>query len=118
MKKVLIVDDSKFMRKLLKRLVEKGDYQIIAEASNGQEAIEKLQEFSPDITLLDITLPCMSGLEILKKIKEQDPSSKVVICSSLSYESLVDESEGLGANGFIVKPYFDKLLSTLDQISS
>lgn len=118
MKKVLIVDDSKFMRKLLKKIVEKGDYQVISEASNGHEAIEKFQEYSPDITLTDITLPTISGLEILKKIKKLEPNSKVVICSSLSFDSLVNDSKALGANAFIVKPNFDNLLSTLDQISS
>ncbi|MGE8080969.1 response regulator [Peribacillus loiseleuriae] len=118
MKSVLLVDDSKFMRTILRKLINGKDYFVLSEASNGFEAVEQYVYYRPDIVIMDITMPNMNGLEALKSIIEKDPQAKVVMCSALGQQYLINESLKLGAKGFIIKPYFDNILYTLQKIVS
>ena len=70
MAKILIVDDSRTSRKILRGLLEEAGHEIVAEAQDGRDGVDKYKEFNPDITTLDITMPVMDGLEALTKIKE------------------------------------------------
>lgn len=115
---VLIADDSKFMRQLLKRTLAKGDYRVIAEAENGCEAVSLFKETSPDIVLLDLTMPCKNGIDALKEIKLNDPNAQVVICSSMGQSRLIIEALNYGAKDFIVKPYFNELIPALNKLVS
>ncbi|MCM3404930.1 response regulator [Cytobacillus oceanisediminis] len=114
--KVLIADDSTFMRQLLRRTLAKGNYQVIAEASDGCEAISLFKEVSPDIVLLDLTMPCKDGLSVLKEIKILDPNAIVVICSSMGQSKIIVEALNYGARDFIVKPNFNELIPTLNNL--
>ena len=105
MAKVLVVDDAAFMRLSIKQLLEQHGHKMIAEAADGAEAIERFKEYKPDITILDITMPRLSGLEALKEIKNLDPRAKVVICSALGQQEQLARAIELGANDFIVKPF-------------
>lgn len=99
--KILIVDDSKFMRNVLLDILSKGNHDLI-EAENGKIALEKYQAEKPDIVLLDIIMPEMDGMEVLKKIGQQ---AKVIVISAVGQEKMVEEAKSLGALNYIVKPF-------------
>ena len=112
-KTVLIADDSKFMRTLLKDMLEKSMFTVLTEAKDGYEAIIKYKVFSPDIVLLDMTMPKVNGLDALKEIQAYDPAATVIMCSALGPRSLITEALHYGAKDFIIKPYFERLIPTL-----
>jgi two-component system chemotaxis response regulator CheY len=117
LKKVLITDDSIMIREALKTILVKNNYQIIGEAVNGIEAINKYRELKPDIVTMDINMPEMDGITALKKIRELDPDCKIVVISTLGQESYVREAILSGAKGFIVKPpQEDIIIKTLNKI--
>ena len=101
----MIVDDAIFMRMKLKDILEKNGYEVVAEAQNGADAIEKYKTEKPDIVTMDITMPEMNGIEALQKIKKIDPSAKVIMCSAMGQQAMVMEAIQSGALDFIVKPF-------------
>jgi two-component system chemotaxis response regulator CheY len=105
MARILVVDDAAFMRKMVTDALTKGGHEVIGEAGNGAEAVERYQSLKPDLTTLDITMPEKDGLSALKDIMALDPSAKVIMCSALGQESKVLESIKLGAKDFVVKPF-------------
>jgi two-component system chemotaxis response regulator CheY len=107
MPKILVVDDAAFMRMNVKNILSGEGYEDIIEAENGEMAVKKYKEENPDLVTLDITMPEMDGIEALKKIKENDPDAKVIMCSAMGQQSMVIEAVEVGAEDFIVKP-FDK----------
>ncbi|HSR03277.1 MAG TPA: response regulator [Proteiniclasticum sp.] len=104
-KRIMIVDDAIFMRMKLKDILEKNGYEVVAEAQNGADAIEKYKTEKPDIVTMDITMPEMNGIEALQKIKKIDPSAKVIMCSAMGQQAMVMEAIQSGALDFIVKPF-------------
>lgn len=118
-KRVLIVDDAAFMRIKLKDILEKNNYEVVGEAENGIEAIEKYKEVSPDIVTMDITMPEMDGVEALKEIKAFDPNAKVLMCSAMGQQSMVMDAIRTGAVDFIVKPFdTERVIHALDKVSN
>ena len=105
MARVLVVDDAAFMRKMLTDTLGKAGHEVVGEASNGQEGVEKFQALRPDLTTLDITMPEKDGLAALREILSFDPAARVIMCSALGQESKVLESVKAGARDFIVKPF-------------
>ena len=105
MARVLVVDDAAFMRKMVTDALSGGGHEIVGEAGNGAEAVQRYQELRPDVMTLDITMPEKDGLAALKEIIAVDPGAKVVMCSALGQESKVLESIKLGAKDFVVKPF-------------
>jgi two-component system chemotaxis response regulator CheY len=105
---VLIADDLKFIKLVLRELVEKAGFRVVGEASNGEEAVELYQEKRPDVVLMDITMPKMDGLAALKQILKFDPQAKIIMCSALGQQSLIVQALQLGAKDFIVKPFRDE----------
>ena len=105
MARVLVVDDAVFMRRMVSDALSQGGHEVIGEAANGAEAIERFQELRPEVTTLDITMPELDGISALKKILEIDPAARVVMCSALGQESKVLESIKAGAKDFVVKPF-------------
>lgn len=103
--RVLVVDDAMFMRMMLKEILSKNGYEVVGEAGNGREAIEKYIELRPDLVLLDITMPEMDGITALKEIKHIDPQAVVVVCSAMGQQAMVIEAIQNGALDFIVKPF-------------
>lgn len=117
MKTVLVVDDMLFMRMALKSILEKNGFSVIGNAENGVEAVKMYMECAPDLVTMDITMPEMSGLEALKKIKEYDQDAKVIMVSAMGQERFVKEAIMNGANYFIVKPFKEaKVLETLNKV--
>lgn len=105
MSRVLIVDDTAFMRLSIRTMLEKHGFEVVAEAENGKQAIQKYFECNPDIVTMDITMPEMSGIQALIEIKKKAPRAKIVIVSALGQEALVKEAIINGAVSFIVKPF-------------
>lgn len=117
MKKILIVDDATFMRTLIRSILEKNGYEVVAEASNGLEAIVKYKQLKPDIVTMDITMPEMSGIEALKQIIKIDSTAKVIMLSAMGQEVMVKEAIISGAKSFIVKPFTEiNLLKAIAQM--
>lgn len=116
--KVLIVDDAMFMRSMIKDiLTNSGKFDVIGEASNGQEAIEVYKKKQPDVVTMDIVMPVMDGIEATKEILKVNPTAKIVMVSALGQEPLVIESIAAGARDFVVKPFSpEKVLKVLDQV--
>jgi len=105
MARVLVVDDAAFMRKMLGDTLAQGGHEIVGEAANGNEAVERYQALRPEITTLDITMPEKDGITALREILGIDPSARVVMCSALGQEAKVLESIRAGARDFVVKPF-------------
>lgn len=104
-KKVLIVDDTAFMRMMLKDIFTKNGYEVVGEAENGADGIEKYKQLKPDVVTMDITMPEMDGIEALKAIKGLDANAIVVMCSAMGQQAMVVQAIQNGARDFIVKPF-------------
>ncbi len=116
-KKVLICDDAAFMRMMIKDILTKNGYEIAGEAENGQKAVEKYGETSPDLVLMDITMPEMDGIQALKKIRESDSGASVIMCSAMGQQAMVIEAIQSGAKDFIVKPFqADRVLEAVKKV--
>lgn len=105
MAKILIVDDSRTSRKMLRNILESNGHEIIDEAVNGQEGVQKFQALKPDVVTLDITMPVVDGVEALKMIKTLDPESKVVMVTAAGQKNKMIECIKAGANEFLTKPF-------------
>ena len=116
MARVLVVDDAAFMRKMVSDALTKGGHEVVGEAGNGVEAIERFQELKPEVMTLDITMPEKDGLSALREIIALDPAARVVMCAALGQESKVLESIKLGAKDFVVKPFqADRVLDAVSK---
>lgn len=104
-KKILVCDDAAFMRMMVKDILTKNGYEVIGEAVNGQDAIAKYKELSPDLTTMDITMPEMDGIQALKEIRSFDANASIIMCSAMGQQAMVIESIQAGAKDFIVKPF-------------
>ena len=112
--RILVVDDLSFMRGLIRDILSSGGHETVAEASDGREALLLRRAWKPDLTLMDISMPRMDGLEALRRIKEEDPEAVVVMCSSLGDSQRILEAIRLGAADFVVKPFRkERLLSAV-----
>lgn len=104
-KTVLIVDDTAFMRKMLGDMLRKNGYDVVGEAANGQEGVDKYKELNPDVTTMDITMPEKNGIEALTEIRAHDPEAIVIMCSAMGQQHMVQTAMEAGATDFIVKPF-------------
>ncbi|HHT87974.1 MAG TPA: response regulator [Clostridiales bacterium] len=105
MAKILIVDDSKTSRRILKNILEANGHTVIGEAINGKEAVDKFKELKPDITTMDITMPVMDGLEALKKIMGVDKDARVVMVTAAGQKTKMVDAVKHGAVEFLTKPF-------------
>jgi two-component system, chemotaxis family, chemotaxis protein CheY len=107
-KRILIVDDSFYMRTMLKNMLTDAGYDVVGEAANGQQALEMAVATTPDLITLDVILPDNTGLDVLKGIRQQQPDAKVVMCSAVGQETIVNEAIENGALAYIVKPFSEE----------
>jgi two-component system chemotaxis response regulator CheY len=117
MKRVLIADDASFMRQMIRDIIEPEGFEVVGEASDGMEVVEKYKKLRPDVVMMDIVMPKRSGIDAVKAIKAEDAGARVVMCSALGQDALVSEALQAGARDFIVKPFKpDAVLSTLTRV--
>ena len=107
-KRILIVDDSFYMRTMLKNMLTDAGYDVVGEAANGAQALEMAVATNPDLITLDVILPDNTGLDVLKGIRAQQPDAKVVMCSAVGQETIVNEAIESGALAYIVKPFSEE----------
>ncbi len=116
--RVMVVDDALFMRNMLKDIFVRAGHDVIAEAENGEIALELYRELKPDLVTMDIVMPKKSGIEALQEIMAADASACVVMVSALGQDSLVLEAVESGAKDFIVKPFKEeKVLEIISRIT-
>lgn len=112
MKKVMTVEDDNDTRKVIKLILEKEGYKII-EARDGKECLKKLKKETPDLILMDIMMPCMSGWDTITKIKKNKKWNKIKICFLSVVEASKERKKALvesGVQGYIMKPFEKKQL--------
>ncbi|GBF72010.1 response regulator [Paenibacillus sp. 598K] len=103
--RILIVDDAAFMRMMIRDILTKNGYEVVGEAQDGAQAVEKYKELKPDLITMDITMPEMDGISALKEIKKMDGNAKVIMCSAMGQQAMVIDAIQAGAKDFIVKPF-------------
>jgi len=109
-KRALVVDDSMLMRKMIDDVLTDGGWEVVGEAVNGQEAVEKYEQLRPDAVTLDIVMPGTDGLYALDRILQFDPDAKLVVISALNQTKLISDAVRKGAHDFIVKPFMPEQL--------
>jgi len=117
MARALIVDDSKFMRRIIRETLEEGGHIILAEADNGIDGIEQYKKLKPDFVTMDITMTGKDGIQAVSDIQAMDPGAKIIIISAMSENTLKLNDKELRATAFLTKP-FEKfeLLETIKKI--
>ena len=114
---ILIVDDAEFMRVMLRDICTDMNLEVVAEAADGEQAVAMYRELSPDLVLLDITMPILDGTEALQQILAQDPTAQVVMITALGQKEQVLTAIKTGARDFIIKPFDqERVTETLSRI--
>jgi len=103
--RVLIVDDAIFMRKMISDILVENGMEVIGEADTGVKGVERYVELRPDLVTMDIIMPEMNGIDAVRKIVEFDSQAKIVMCSALGQQALVQEAITAGAKDFLIKPF-------------
>ena len=113
----MIADDSDAIRQLLKDIISMGEHELVAEAKDGAEAVEKFNTVKPDVLLLDLTMPEKDGLTVLKEIKGTNPDAKIIVLSGDNSKEMINQCLEAGAVSIIPKPVdFDQVIKTLEEI--
>lgn len=114
---ILIVDDSRTSRRILRGILENAGYTILGEATNGQEGYDRYIELHPDLVTMDITMPVLDGLGGLEKIKGAFPEAKVVMVTAAGQKNKMVEAVEKGADEFIPKPFDpEQLVETIKKV--
>jgi len=114
---LLVADDARIIRQIIKDMARSAGWEIVGEASNGQEAIERYRELHPDAVTLDLVMPEHDGLHALHGIMEFDPQAKILVVSALEQRQVLKDAFKAGAADFIAKPFDKQSLQTaLDQL--
>lgn len=107
MARILLVDDTKFMRVTLTNMLTKAGHEIVGEGINGNHAVDLYRKLQPDLAIMDITMPQMNGLEAVKAIRGEFPKAKIIMCSAMGQQRMIVEAIKSGAKDFIVKPFVE-----------
>jgi len=106
--KILVVDDAKFSRNLVKKALNNGGYDDIAEASTAAEAIESFKTIKPDLVMLDITLADRNDLSLLEDLLKINPEAKIIMVSALGQDLIIADAMKIGAKDFVTKPFAEQ----------
>jgi two-component system chemotaxis response regulator CheY len=119
MKRLLVVDDALFMRKLIRGVATEAGWEVAGEAANGEEAIALYQRLKPDLVTMDLVMPIMGGLEALRKIRALDPEAQIIVVTALDQKQALMDSIRDGALDFIVKPFErERVLNLLHKLGA
>lgn len=114
---MLVVDDAVVMRMMIKDILSKNGFEIVGEAQNGAEAVEKYKDLRPDVVTMDMVMPGVDGIAAVKQIVSEDPAAKILMCTSLGQEALLNEAMQAGATSYITKPFQpSKILESIEKV--
>jgi two-component system, chemotaxis family, chemotaxis protein CheY len=117
MARIMIADDSDAVRMVLKDILEIGHHELVAEATNGTETVEKFKEKNPDLLLLDLAMPKKDGISALKEILVTNPNAKIVMVTASDNVNTITECIKAGALAYLLKPFnFEDVLRTVSKI--
>lgn len=103
--RVMVVDDDRLMREVLKAILRDEGYTLAGEAPSGESALSQCDRLLPDVVCLDVNMPGMTGLEVLKALRKKHPDTRVVMITGDASMGTVRDAVGLGAVGYIIKPF-------------
>ncbi len=119
MAKVLVIDDSPFIFKAVKKALEPHGYEVVDNAPDGKVGLEMYEKYAPDLITLDVTMPVMDGIETARELFAKNPDVKIVMLSAMGDETLVNEAKELGIKHFVTKPFKpEQLLKTVNSLAS
>lgn len=117
MARIMISDDSDAIRMVLRDALEIGQHEVVAEAANGQEAVEQFQAVKPDLLLLDIAMPKKDGYTALSEIIALEPTAKIIMITATDSQKMINDCVAVGAKAFIIKPFdFEDVLKAIDMV--
>jgi two-component system chemotaxis response regulator CheY len=105
MAKILVVDDAAFMRMMVKNILSANGHEIVGEAGDGVQSLEKYEQLKPDLVTMDIVMPQLDGIEATKEIVRSHPNARIVMCTAVGQQGKVLEAMKAGAKGYIIKPF-------------
>ena len=115
--RVLIVDDSMYMRTILKNILTEAGLEVVGEAGKGEEGYALAEKLNPDLITLDNIMPDINGLDVLRRLKQGGHNAKVVMISAVGQDVMIQKAKELGANSYITKPFLsDTVIETLDEV--
>jgi two-component system chemotaxis response regulator CheY len=115
--KILVCDDSAFMRMMLKKVLVENGHEIVGEAGDGMEAVQLYRRYNPDVATMDITMPKMDGIEAVKHIHEEYPLARIIMVTALGQRAIITDALKAGAVDFIVKPFDpEQVIATINKI--
>ena len=115
--KLMIIDDSNVIRGKISRALTRHNMQVVATASNGEDAVERFMPDKPDVVTMDLTMPRMDGLECIRKLKKIKPDIKILVVSALADKATAIQALKEGAQGFLCKPFSDDdLTDAMDEL--
>lgn len=110
-RKLMIVDDSNIMRSKISRALSQHNLEVVATASNGEEALLRFVEDQPEVVTMDLTMPRMDGIQCIRKLKVLNPSVRVLVVSALADKATAIQALKEGAQGFLCKPFSEEDLT-------
>ncbi|MDU2065377.1 MAG: response regulator [Sporomusaceae bacterium] len=117
MAKILVCDDSAFMRMMLKKLLIDNGHEIVGEAGDGKQAVQLFRQFQPELTTMDITMPKMDGIEAVRMIREEFPSAVIIMVTAIGQKAVISDALQAGASDFLVKPFDPaQVLETIQKV--
>ncbi len=117
MRRILVVDDAKVIRMVIKQILTRHGFQVAGEAGNGREALEKYKELKPDAVTMDIIMPEVDGIQGLKEILAFDKQAKVIMISAIDQHDSLTDAIRNGATDYVVKPFEDdRMVTALNNI--
>ena len=115
--KVLICDDTMFMRSVISKVLTEAGFEVVGTAASGAQAVQQFEELKPDLVTMDVVMPGMGGIDAVRKIKELDPEARILMCSAIGQKPLMEEATKAGAGDYVVKPFQPPaLLEAIDRV--
>jgi two-component system chemotaxis response regulator CheY len=116
--RVLVADDARFMRQLIREIIEPEGFEVVGEAADGRSVVEEFARLQPDIVTMDIVMPKRSGIDAVREILALDAGARIAMVSALGQEALVMEALQAGASDYIVKPFKpEAVVATLRKVA-
>ncbi|MBC8015220.1 MAG: response regulator [Sporomusaceae bacterium] len=119
MARILVCDDSAFMRMMLKKVLIDNGHEVVGEAGDGMEAVQLYRQHKPDLATMDITMPKMDGIQAVAHIHEENPLARIIMVTALGQRAIITDALRAGASDFIVKPFdAEQVIATIKKVLS